>query len=224
MVTTQEAIRQTTGALGTTSPVASPLHDKKLQVGLSTQIIVEAQDVDGNFRAVGAIQNLTPRETRTITRIGEVGTDAVIQAVPTTFTTVTLDVTRMVFDYQRLTAAFQQGMRHIHAQRIPFDIQVTDYNPYQEIANAAGGIPNAVVTRYVNCWFESLSTTIQTENYIISETATIQAEHVFDFSTGSTPIAVGGDDAVQRSNNDSPIANTLAESFVVPPEPGASSG
>lgn len=224
MVSTQEGVRQTTGALGTTSPVPSPLHDKKIQVGLSTQIIIEAQDVNGNFRAVGAIQNLTPRETRTISRLGEIGTDAVIQAVPTTFTTVTLDVTRMVFDYQRLPAAFQRSFRHVHAQRIPFDIQITDYNPYQEVATASGGIPNAVITRYVNCWLASYSPTYTVDNYMISETATIEAEHVYDFSTGSTPISVGGDDAVERANNDSGVANTLAESFVVPPEPGGTSG
>lgn len=223
MVTTQEGIRQTTGALGTTSPVPSPLHDKRLQTALSTQIIIEAQDLTGNFRAVGAIQNLTPRETRTITRLGEVGTDAVIEAVPTTFTTVTLDVTRMVFDYQRLPAAFQRGFRHIHAQRVPFDIQITDYNPYQEVANATGGIPNAIITRYVNCWLASYSSTYTVDNYMISETATIEAEHVFDFNTGGA-IAVGGDDAVERSNNDDPIANTLAEAFLIPPEPGQSTG
>lgn len=220
MPITQEAIRNVTGAVGTTSPVVSPMHDKRLQVGLSTQIIIEAQDVNGQFHAIGAIQNLSPTESRTVTRIGEVGTDAVIEITPTAFTVVSLEVTRMVFDYQRLPAAFQRGFRHIHSQRIPFDIQVTDYNPYQEIAGAAGGIPNAVVTRYVNCWLERYSTTFTVDNYIITETATIQAEHVYDFSTGGEPIAVGGDDLSERSNNDSPVANTMTEAFLTPPVPG----
>jgi hypothetical protein len=222
MPITQEAVRNTTGAVGTTSPVISPLHDKRLQVGLSTQIIIEAQDSKGQFRAIGACQSVTPSEDRTLTRIGEIGTDAVIEIVPTTFTSIQLDVTRMVFDYQRLPAAMQRGFRHISAQRIPFDIQITDYNPYQEIAGAAGGIPNAVVTRYVNCWIQRYSTEIRVDNYILSETATIWAEHVFDFTTGSEPIAVGGDDLSERSNNDSPASNTLSEAFVVPPAPGSS--
>ncbi len=219
MVITQEGLRNVTGAIGSTSPVISPLHDKRLQVGLSTQIIVEAQDVEGSFRAIGAIQNLTPTETRPLQRIGEVGTDAVIQITPTSFTTITLEVTRIVFDYQRLPAAFQRGFRHIHSQRIPFDIQITDYNPYQEVANAAGGIPNAIVTRYVNCWIARYSSPYTAENYIITETATIEAEHVFDFPIGG-PIAVGGEDASERSNNDDPAANTMAEAFLTPPEPG----
>jgi len=222
MPITQEAIRNITGAAGTTSPVISPLHDKRIQAALSTQIIIEAQDNNGQFRAIGAIQSLAPTESRTLTRIGEVGTDAVIEITPTSFTTITLEVTRMVFDYQRLPAAFQRGFRHIHSQRIPFDVQVTDYNPYQEIAGAAGGIPNAVVTRYVNCWLERYATTYTQDNYTITETATLQAEHVFDFSTGSESIAVGGDDLSERSNNDSPVANTMTEAFLVPPEPGSS--
>jgi len=223
MVGTEEGIRNITGAQGSTSQVVSPLHDKKIQAALSTQIIIEAQDLNGNFRAVGAIQTLTPSETRTLTRVGEIGTDAVIQLVPTTFTTITLEVRRMIFDYQRLPAAFQRGFRHIHAQRMPFDIQVIDYNPYQEVANAAGGIPNAIVTRYVNCWIERYSTEWTQDNYLIAETATIQCEAVYDFPIGDA-IAVGGDDAMERANNDSPLANTMAEAFVQPPEPGQTTG
>lgn len=219
MVGTEEGIRNVTGAQGTTSPVISPLHDKKIQAALVTQIIIEAQDNNGNFRAVGAIQRLTPSETRALTRVGEIGTDAVIQLVPTRFTEISLEVNRMVFDYQRLPGAFQRGFRHIHSQRMPFDIQVTDYNPYQEIANAAGGIPNAIVTRYVNCWIERYSTEWTQDNYLIAETATIQCEAVYDFPVGDA-IAVGGDDAMERGNNDSPLANTLSEAFVQPPEPG----
>lgn len=222
MPITPEADRNITGAAGQTSPVVSPFHDKKLQVALSTQIIIEAQDANGVFRAVGAIQSLAPTETRPLLRIGEVGTDATIQITPNALPTIELAVTRIVFDYQRLPAAFGRGFRHIHSQRIPFDISVTDYNPYQEVASAQGGIPNAVITRYVNCWMQNYSTTWTQDNYVISETATIWAETVFDFSTGGDPIAVGGDDESERSNNDSPLANTLAEAFIVPPEPGSS--
>ena len=220
MVGTTEGLRNVTGAAGETSEVVSPLHDKKIQVALSTQIIIEAQDANGTFRAIGAIQSLSPKESRDLKRIGEIGSDACIQIVPSTFTKIDLSVNRIVFDYQRLPAAFQRGFRHIHSQRIPFDIQVTDYNPYQEVANGAGGIPNAIVTRYVNCWIASYNTEFKQDDYIIAETAEIQAEAVYDFSTGSDPIAVGGDDAMERGNNDSPLANTMTEAFVQPPNPG----
>lgn len=216
--------RENTGQQGDTPAVTSPLHDKKIQVGLSTQIIIEAQNsVDNSFRVVGAIQNLTPTETRPLTRIGEVGTDAVIQIVPTGFTTITLEVTRMVFDYQRLPAAFQRGFRHIHSQRMPFDIQIRDYNPYQEFGLTPGSAAPGLIltTRYVNCWLERYSYPYTQDNYIITETATIQAEHVFDEAVGGD-IAVGGDDAAERSHNDTRNANTLAEAFITPPDPGQS--
>jgi len=215
--------REETGQIGVTPSggVNSPLHDQKLQVGLSTQIIIEAQGADGQFHTIGAIQNLTPTETRPLQRIGEVGTDAVIEITPTSFTTVTMEVTRIVFDYQRLPAAFQRGFRHIHAQRVPFDIQVKDYNPYWEISTTPGTAVNFMLTtRYVNCWLARYSTPFTADNYIITETATIEAEHVFDEPIGSQ-IATGGDDATERSHNDSRYANTLAEAFITPPLPGA---
>lgn len=213
--------REETGQLGETpSGITSPLHDKKLQVGLSTQIIIEAQDYNGQFRAIGAIQNLTPTETRPLQRIGEVGTDAVIEITPTSFVSVSLSVTRIVFDYQRLPAAFQRGFRHIHSQRVPFDIQVRDYNPYWEISTDPGEATNFVLTtRYVNCWISNYSSPYTSDNYIITETATIEAEHVFDEPIGSQ-ISIGGDDPVERSHNDSRYANTLAEAFITPPSPG----
>jgi len=225
MVVTAFGRREETGQAGETpSGITSPLHDKKLQVGLSTQIIIEAQDANGLWRAIGAVQNLTPTETRPLQRIGEVGTDAVIQITPTSFTTVTLEVTRIVFDYQRLPASFQRGFRHIHAQRIPFDIQVRDYNPYQEISTTPGESTNFVlITRYVNCWLARYSAPYTSDNYIITETATIEAEHVYDEPIGGD-IAIGGDDAVERAHNDSRRANTMAESFITPPDPGYVAG
>jgi len=213
--------REQTGQLGETpSGINSPLHDKKLQAGLSTQIIIEAQDLNGQFRAIGAIQNLAPTESRSLIRIGEVGTDACIEIVPQSMVNIQLSVTRIVFDYQRLPAAFQRGFRHIHSQRVPFDIQVRDYNPYWEINLEPGQSTNAVLTtRYVNCWITEYSSPYASDNYLITETAMIWAEHVFDLPVGGQ-IAIGGDDPVERSHNDSRQANTMAEAFITPPSAG----
>jgi len=210
----------------------SPFHDKKLQVALSTQIIIEAQHLDGQYRAIGAIQSLAPTESRQLQRIGEVGTDATIQIVPNAIPTIELAVTRIVFDYQRLPAAFGRGFRHIHAQRVPFDIQVIDYNAYRETTLDPGGGENVasaaprvdvITTRYVNCWITNYSTTWTQDNYIISETATIWAETVYDVNSGGT-IAVGGDDAVEKANNDTYAANTLSHAYATPPDTGTLPG
>jgi hypothetical protein len=110
-------------------------HAKDMQAALSTQIVIQAADALGEMHTVGAIQTLTPTESRSLTRISEVGTDGVLEIVPTSAFTIELSVTRLVFDYRRLPAAFGRGFRHIHAQRIPFDIVVIDYNPYVESFN-----------------------------------------------------------------------------------------
>jgi len=111
---------------------ATGWHSKSIQAALSTQIIVQTEDALGLFNTVGAIQTLAPTETRPLVRISELGTDGVLQIVPSAAFTVELAVTRLVFDYRRLPAAFSRGFRHIHAQRIPFDIKVLDYNRYAE--------------------------------------------------------------------------------------------
>ena len=215
----REGIRETTG--GTAVQQQSPYRDKKIQAGLSTQIVIEAQGNDGIFYPVGAVQNFAVTETRTITPIVEVGTDGIIELVPTAAATYALTVNRMVFDYQRLPASFQRGFRHLQAARLPFDLVVRDYNPYREVGNFEGGLANAIVTRWVNCWIASYGYTYDNSNFLITENATISCETVFDnVPSGTTDIAVGGDDLVERSNNDSPLSNTFAEAFLIPPGAG----
>jgi len=114
----------------------SKWHAKDIQAALSTQIVVQAADAKGQMHTVGAIQTLAPTETRPLVRISEVGTDGVLEIVPNAAFTIELAVTRLVFDYRRLPAAFARGFRHIHAQRLPFDIVVLDYNPYVENFNS----------------------------------------------------------------------------------------
>lgn len=124
-------------------------HASRIQAALSTQIIVQASVGDGSRVVVGAIQTLAPTETRPLVRISELGTDGVLQVVPNAAFTVELAVTRLVFDFRRLPAAFGRSFRHIHAQRNPFDIVVTDYNTYAEhytnTFNGAGHIPDGSI-------------------------------------------------------------------------------
>lgn len=206
-------IREVTGNL---AGEGTQFHSRAMQAGLSTQIIIEVTDAEGNPFPIGAIQTLTPTETRPLQRISEVGTDGVIQIAPISATTVDLAVTRMLFDYQRLPAAFQRGFRHIHAARLPFDIRVTDYNPYQELGNinAAGedGVPDSIVTVYVNCWLQNYTYTYAQDNYLITESATIWAESVYD----ATPLAAntGESDASEVAQGATPDSNTMSRAFV----------
>lgn len=215
----REGNRETTG--GTAVQQQSPFRDKKIQAGLSTQIVIEAQGNDGAFYPVGAVQSFQVRETRPLATITEVGTDGIVEIVPNAATTFSLTVNRMVFDYQRLPASLQRGFRHLHAARVPFDIVVRDYNPYREVGNFEGGLANAVVTRWVNCWMSDYGYTYEQGSFLIAENCTIVCETVFDnVPSGTTDIAVGGDDLVERSNNDSPLNNAFSESFITPPGAG----
>lgn len=197
----------------------SQFHKTGLQAGLSTQIKIYVQNMDENGNAtgdkyvVGAIQSLAPTETRNLMRITEVGTDGVLEIVPQSATTVEIAVTRLVFDYQRLPAAFQRGFRHIHAARLPFDIVIEDYNAYREYgAPPVGGKSNSnfISTVYKNCWLQNYSFTYQTENYLISETASIWAETVYDTDSYASP-SVAPADSFEKEAGKTATASVLSD-------------
>lgn len=207
----------TTGGVG--------MHSKRIQAGLSTQIVIEVVEGGINY-SIGAIQSLAVTETRPTAKIVEVGTDSLIGIVPSAAPTVSIEVSRMVFDFQRLPQALQREYRHISNQRRPFDIVVTDYNPYLSSAktptggdtgstgatNEGGGAlvvdtgsgsltvdPTAVVTTFRNCWFENMSYTYEAATYTITERATLACERVFDNVDVNT--IAGPIDALERNSN-----------------------
>jgi hypothetical protein len=151
--------------------------------GLSTQIVIK---VDG--QSVGAVQTLTSNQNRPLRRIQEVGTDGVIEIVPNNATNVDLNINRIVFDRKRLPEAFSRGFLNIHAQRIPFDIFVFDFSSVEpDTLDATFDITtndNVVTTIYENCWFNTLTTTYNATDYIITETATCWAEFVHSYING----------------------------------------
>lgn len=93
----------------------------KTATGLSTQIIIKVQDY-----TVGAIQELRVNQNRTLRRFNEVGTDGVIEIIPTTPTAVNVTVSRIVFDGMNIPEAFGRAFMNIQAQRIPFNIDIFD--------------------------------------------------------------------------------------------------
>ena len=147
-------------------PQTGSVLDSYTKTGLSTQIVIM---VNGN--PVGAIQSFGEQQNRSIKPINEVGTDGQIELVPQSSTTIKLNIQRVVFDGLSVTEAFSRGFRNIAAQRIPFDIMVFD--------KSAGGTETSwITTTYHNCWFESLSKTYQTSDYVIMEQASVSAEHI----------------------------------------------
>jgi len=215
--------------IGNPSTAGVGLHSKRIQAGLSTQIVIQVEEGGVKF-AVGAIQKLSVNEDRGVEQIVEVGTDAIIGLVPNKATVYKIEVERVVFDFQRLPQAFQREFRHINAQRRPFDIVITDYNPYiGSDKSPVGGDTNdsfggggtgvdgnggitvdstAIETTYKNCWFTSMSFSYTAADYKITENASIVCEHVFDNVIVETLAETG--DALERNTNISNAASIMS--------------
>lgn len=220
-----------------TTTAGVSMRSKRIQAGLSTQIIIQVvSDTDaGKKFTIGGIQELVYNQQRPLLRIPEIGTDGTVGIVPQSLTTHSLTVNRMVFDFQRLPQALQREYRHIHAQRRPFNIVVTDYNPYLGSgADSTGGVVatdtngtggggtlaqpddtgnidlsgHKVETIFANCFFESMVLTFSASNYTITENATLQCEHVYDIQETAT--VQGPVDSLERTSNTAKNASVLS--------------
>lgn len=145
---------------------------------LSTNIVIRV-----GATAIGAIQNIDFTEQRTITMIDEVGTDGHIDSSPTKSTDITGTCNRIRFDRVRMTEAFSRGFLHVHAQRIPFDIDIYD------IANGDGS--TAIITTVKNVWIGTISFSLQANNWLITERMDFQAEGIYSTLNGGNA-ATGG--------------------------------
>jgi len=152
-----------TGTLFDGSP--PPDTGGRTRAGLSTQIIVYV-----NNEPVGAIQSFGESQSRGLKEVTEVGTDGIIEIVPNSASTFSLTINRLVFDGLSLPEAFSRGFRNIQSQRMPFDIVVID--------KFTGSGNNAIVTTYHNCWFSALGKSYTSQDFSITETATVKCEHV----------------------------------------------
>lgn len=129
--------RVTNNKRGVGANSSGGFHNKRIQAGLSTQIVPVVVGEDGETYLIGSVQSLSIKETRPLQEIVEVGTDAIVAIVPNGATKYSISIDRIVFDFSRLPQALQREYRHIHAQRRPFDIRIYDYNPYLQYS--AGG-------------------------------------------------------------------------------------
>lgn len=135
---------------------------------LSTNIIVV---VDGN--TVGAVQQLQVTESRPeIKMIDELGTDGHIDSAPSRSTNITLTIKRVRFDRMRIAEAFSRGYVHVHAQRLPFDIEIHDR--FHD-----GDPQNAIITVIKNVWIRQISYVYQVSDFVIMEDMSCDAERIF---------------------------------------------
>ena len=122
----------------------------------------------------------------------------------------------MVFDGLSLPEAFSRGFVNIAAQRMPFDIVVIDRSHITPDAVVNGtdltGNEGEIVTVYKNCWFTNLSKTFSSQDYIISETASVSCETVY--TQNSAGGALGGLGGQLRTDSNPQLDSSGYEQIV----------
>lgn len=135
---------------------------------LSTNIVIL---VNGN--TVGAVQNMQITESRgNIRMIDEVGTDGHIDSAPNQSTNISGSCSRVRFDRMRIAEAFSRPFHHVHAQRIPFDIEIHDF--FHDADEN-----NAIITVIKNVWISQIEYTYETNDFVITDNMQWQAEGIF---------------------------------------------
>lgn len=151
---------------------------------LSTNIIIKSRNY-----VVGAVQSLSITESRDVKMIDEVGTDGHIDSAPTSSTNISGNCTRVRFAKQRVAEAFGMSFTHVHAQRIPFDIEIHDIF-------ADANTNNAIITTIKNVWITEISYDYGVSDWIISDKMSFKAEGIFSIMNNNnvvTGVANGQD-------------------------------
>jgi len=156
---------------------------------LSTNILIKV----GNL-SVGAIQELSVREARSVQMIAELGTDGNIDSAPTKAAEFSGNCTRIRFDRLRIAEAFGRDFVHVQSQRIPFNIVIIDkWN---------GDAESAVITTVRNVWITGIDYSYKADNFIISESMSWVAETISStLGTGNKNVANGGERGFTPATN-----------------------
>ncbi len=153
--------------LNTGSIIQGDSGENKTVTSVSTNIIIKV----GN-NAVGAIKSLSVNEARRVTMIDEVGTDGHVDSVPSQSTNITGSCSRTRFNNLRIAAAFGRDFIHVHAQRIPFDIDIID-----TFAGIDAG--THIITTIKNVWITKIAVTYRSDDFVIVDDMDWEAEAIY---------------------------------------------
>ncbi len=165
--------------LNTGSIIQGDSGENKTVTSVSTNIIIKV----GN-NAVGAIKSLSVNEARRVTMIDEVGTDGHVDSVPSQSTNITGSCSRTRFNNLRIAAAFGRDFIHVHAQRIPFDIDIID-----TFAGIDAG--THIITTIKNVWITKIAVTYRSDDFVIVDDMDWEAEAIYS-TLGATNNVVPG--------------------------------
>lgn len=162
----------------TGSTLFGPNGQNQTRTALSTNIIIKVGP-----NTIGAIQNLSVTEARSIIMIDEVGTDGHIDGAPNKSTDISGECKRIRFDRMRISEGFGRGFVHAHAQRIPFDIVIID--------NWNGDGNSSIITTVQGVWIENISYAYGVDNWVVSDDMRWKAQSISSTLANSNA-ATGG--------------------------------
>jgi hypothetical protein len=163
-------------------------------------------DVFSNGHRVGFIQSASPSESRNINKIMELGTEGIVQSVPSNTNGGSLSVNRIAIYNSSLFNAlgmtktgqflnlsdnnsnrnvlsgdkyktFSNVFKTLKDQRVPLEIQIKTKMPALNSVEGAGN--RFLVDTYVDCWLSSYSKSIASGTITITETANISYSEVY---------------------------------------------
>lgn len=158
----------------------------KTSTSLSTNMLVLVNDTP-----IGALQEISINEARSVTMIQEVGTDGFIDSVPNSSTKISGSCKRIRYDALRITEAMGRSFLHLASQVYPFDFVIID-------RNRRGG--NKISTVIKNVWITSLQYTYSQGEWIITDNVQWEAETIYSTLVGTGgSAATGGDLGIKSS-------------------------
>lgn len=163
---------------GSTKVVDPATGKNRTSTHLSTNINILVEGI-----AVGAIQSMDVSESGSIKMVDEIGTDGHIDSARNSSVNVTGSCKRTRFAGQRIAEAFMRGYVHVKSQRLPFDIEIQDNFKGADDASI-------VITTVRNVWIKSIDYTYSSNDFIIIETMSWEAESI-DSIMGSGASVVG---------------------------------
>jgi hypothetical protein len=134
--------------------IVKPKTPSKITVKVTPAKTITTIKIMVKDEVVGVVQSLSISETRNIKSVIDPEVDVHIKAT----------ASRVRFDRQRVAEAFSRGFVHREAQKIPFDIEVSD------------GIHKTVLK---NVWITVLGTTWSTAGWVIADQIELEAESIF---------------------------------------------
>jgi hypothetical protein len=167
-------------AVNTQSTLTFDNDKNRTSTSISTNILIMV-----NNTAVGAIQSLSVSEKKPVKMIDEVGTDGHIDSVPNQSANITGNCTRVRFDRLRISEAFGRGFLHVAAQAYPFDIVIIDRQKKDQ--------GSQISTVIKNVWITGIDYNYQANDWVIVDTMSWEAEHIYSFLSGNNNAATGGE-------------------------------